>query len=537
MDLIWPSRLLTTFSQKQDDAEDKVDQLCELVKETLNQNDILAKRLATYESVTLIEQKAKTVQLNASYSKRIAGSLASSRQSIDEAHTQSDLDSLAVLEDDRYNDMVASGVEDSTVPTIQDNSYGFDFEGLLMDSRVYRRATLDNDDPFSVFSTAECTGTWSKLSGISLSEISNIAVLALPLYAKDVNNWEAYQLHQPGNEPAMSGAGTSTISHTSLEISRSIGSPKQWLRPFNLGRKYGNHLQATGRRIPQIFGSPLIHSTRCAKVLIIFIDDKSNVFELGSIPLVVAKTCTHLKSQGMKLWLMNNHTLWFVLMSLGSRADDAFVTKGQHARISDLENIFCKSPKYGRNIDWTGYTIYDAASLLLRYFRSLPEPIIPQRYYQRFVQLFRRCVNSEGNKGDLRMSAPVHTMTVDKIRSYIRQLPPLNRRLLLYVLDLLAFFAGDSKERGLARAKIISIFQPALLTLETVKMDTVEQRLATEAIEAMVESHAHFLPNLCQRLLGTAESRQNLKSLGYRGLVQLNEAVKVKDMFLRPGLL
>ncbi|KAM5350443.1 hypothetical protein ACJ41O_006948 [Fusarium nematophilum] len=69
--------------------------------------------------------------------------------------------------------------------------FEFGFEHDLKASRVYRRAKRDTMD-FSVRSSVARTHAWSIFSGISLSNISEISVLALPLYADDIANPQHY---------------------------------------------------------------------------------------------------------------------------------------------------------------------------------------------------------------------------------------------------------------------------------------------------------------------------------------------------------
>ncbi|CVL13456.1 hypothetical protein FPRO06_07790 [Fusarium proliferatum] len=70
--------------------------------------------------------------------------------------------------------------------------FEFDFEHDLKLSRVYRHAKRDTMD-FSARSSAAPTHAWSSLSGISLSDISHISVLALPLYVEDISNPQHYK--------------------------------------------------------------------------------------------------------------------------------------------------------------------------------------------------------------------------------------------------------------------------------------------------------------------------------------------------------
>jgi hypothetical protein len=64
----------------------------------------------------------------------------------------------------------------------------FAFEEELMTSRPYRGLTHDAQDPFSLMSSAGRTASWSMLSGLGLSEISHIAILAIPIYPDDLTD-------------------------------------------------------------------------------------------------------------------------------------------------------------------------------------------------------------------------------------------------------------------------------------------------------------------------------------------------------------
>ncbi|KAF5657241.1 hypothetical protein FCIRC_13334 [Fusarium circinatum] len=78
--------------------------------------------------------------------------------------------------------------------------FEFDFEQDLKLSRVYRLAKRDTMD-FSVHSSVARTHAWSTLSGVSLSDISHISVLALPLYVEDISNPQHYNFGQDTIQP------------------------------------------------------------------------------------------------------------------------------------------------------------------------------------------------------------------------------------------------------------------------------------------------------------------------------------------------
>jgi cell division control protein 24 len=67
----------------------------------------------------------------------------------------------------------------------------FDFENDLGASRVYRRAQRDTMD-FSFRSSIAHTNAWSVFSGLSLSDVSIISAIALPLYPEEIANAQHY---------------------------------------------------------------------------------------------------------------------------------------------------------------------------------------------------------------------------------------------------------------------------------------------------------------------------------------------------------
>jgi hypothetical protein len=60
-----------------------------------------------------------------------------------------------------------------------------EFEKILENTRVYRRAEINETDAsFTTSSTR--THAWSAFSGLSLVDISDISVIALPLFCEDL---------------------------------------------------------------------------------------------------------------------------------------------------------------------------------------------------------------------------------------------------------------------------------------------------------------------------------------------------------------
>jgi hypothetical protein len=128
-----------------------------------------------------------------------------------------------------------------------------------------------------------------------------------------------------------------------------------------MGSSYNNlDLDSNG-----IFGVPLEDSVKYASAAI-NIRDKNNQSAVGKIPILVANCAKFLKRDATK-------------------TEGIFRVSGSARRIKELQAILT-DPKqnFGKDLDWTPYTVHDAANILRRYLNHLPEPIIPLRFYEKF---------------------------------------------------------------------------------------------------------------------------------------------------------
>jgi hypothetical protein len=197
------------LSQLQVDAEDKVDRLCSLIEVILGQNPMLAQRLAAFETScedtqTITTQRPPPPEPPTTE----PGHLSISASGKDPP------DPMAELSD--------------FVQGVQRDARGFAFEELLMNSRAYRNAAHNNIDTFSVVSSAGRTASWSMLSGLSLSEMSNIAILAMPIYVSDISNKEAYFFEPAQHEPV--ATSTQDLGQSSPDQDEKKSSPRNGLK-------------------------------------------------------------------------------------------------------------------------------------------------------------------------------------------------------------------------------------------------------------------------------------------------------------------
>ncbi|KAG4437681.1 hypothetical protein IFR05_006843 [Cadophora sp. M221] len=110
------------------------------------------------------------------------------RRMVHSGHPQTGNDLESILSQETVRDATVTA---STNPTIHP-ALGYAFDEDLQSSWAYRRAKADATRPFSIASSTQLTQSWSILSGLSLSRISNIAVQALPIFETDIHNSNLY---------------------------------------------------------------------------------------------------------------------------------------------------------------------------------------------------------------------------------------------------------------------------------------------------------------------------------------------------------
>ncbi|RKP30840.1 RhoGAP-domain-containing protein [Metschnikowia bicuspidata] len=149
----------------------------------------------------------------------------------------------------------------------------------------------------------------------------------------------------------------------------------------------------------QYFGVPLQQAVKqaAAKISILGADSAplDDVLHYGRIPIVVAKCGVYLKRSGLNV-------------------EGIFRVAGSSKRIKELQIIFNTPPLFGKKLDWDGFTVHDAASVLRRYLNALPEPLIMLDLYEEFRDVLRikpRIIKylkfRAENLKDLRLETPV----------------------------------------------------------------------------------------------------------------------------------
>ena len=155
--------------------------------------------------------------------------------------------------------------------------------------------------------------------------------------------------------------------------------------------------------------------------------------------------------------------------------------------------------------------MHDAANVLRRYLNQLPEPIVPLDLYERFREPLRG--HTMQAVGDTEGPQLPDNFDVSKAivtyQQLITELPPLNRQLLLYILDLLAVFASKSDENRMNSQNLAAIFQPGMLSHPSHDMAPAEYRLSQDVLIFLIENQDHFLIGM----RGTAADEQTVQEV------------------------
>ncbi|RFU76964.1 hypothetical protein TARUN_5277 [Trichoderma arundinaceum] len=229
-------------------------------------------------------------------------------------------------------------------------------------------------------------------------------------------------------------------------------------------------------RGPGIFGVPLRQSITYANVAISLVDENGKSYIYGYVPIVVAKCGVFLKEKATGI-------------------EGIFRLSGSEKRIKELKTIFDSPDRYGKGLVWEGYTVHDAANVLRRYLNDLPEPVVPLDLYEKFRDPLRGATKQAvgDTEGPQFVENFDERAAIEKYQKLITELPPLNKQLLLYILDLLAVFAAKSDENRMNSQNLAAIFQPGMLSHPSHAMAPEEYRLNQCVIIFLIENQDHFL--------------------------------------------
>lgn len=137
---------------------------------------------------------------------------------------------------------------------------------------------------------------------------------------------------------------------------------------------------------------------------------------------------------------------------------------------------------------------------------------MPLDFYHQFrspLQPYATRTAVDGDAQPIDMTIEQHSGAVTAYQKLITELPPLNRQLLLYILDLLAVFASKSDMNRMTAANLAAIFQPGILSHPEHDMAPQEYRLSQDVLIFLIENQDHFLIGMS----GTAVDEKTQKDV------------------------
>lgn len=75
------------------------------------------------------------------------------------------------------------------------------------------------------------------------------------------------------------------------------------------------------------------------------------------------------------------------ILARGLRIEGLFRLSGAAIEVEKLQHEFDKPPTYGKYLNLKENDIHAITSLVKKYLRSLPDPVIPSAYHQLFLNL------------------------------------------------------------------------------------------------------------------------------------------------------
>lgn len=387
---------------------------------------------------------------------------------------------------------------------MQRNQFGFAFEEDLLASRVYRK-TLFSDSGESLVTSAARTTASSILSALSLTDVSNISVLAVPIYAHEISNSRRYTFGDFDPEPLENWGQRPTTRSVAA-----IPKPNKWdgfaSAVWRQRRKKISKPEISSKPEIHILGVSLYESIKFANVAISFTNVTGETYVYGYVPTFVGKIGVFLKEEGMfstrplpalefaaatTLLSIQRVRLGVDNFYLATDVEDIFCVSGSALRLQKLEAAFNEPPLYGKRFDWSGYTVHDAAAILLRYLLRLPESIIPVEMYEAFQDPLKP---HQGGPSTLPFC---QESSISEYQKQITLLPPLSRQLLLYLLDLLAVFASKAEINKMTSARLAAVFQPTILSPVEAGDGFIEEekslRLSQDVLVFLLENQDSFL--------------------------------------------
>ncbi|KAI7868938.1 Rho GTPase activation protein [Spinellus fusiger] len=239
---------------------------------------------------------------------------------------------------------------------------------------------------------------------------------------------------------------------------------KNWWKKLTLKKKNIPKTECV-----EVFGVSLKDSLERARAAIVYSENDSQTV-VGYVPIIVAKCGSFLKDQGLY-------------------TEGIFRMSGSAKRIGELQQLFNSPLDYGKQLDWKGYSVHDAANVLRRFLNYMPEPVIVHGLYDSFQDV----IDTKSSDSE-------------KIKAYqllLEQLPNHNQHLLFYLLDLMALFSQNAQYTKMDLFNLSAVFTPGILLSPEHEMNPTHYKASQRVVQFLIEHHASFkMSKQCNHNLG-----------------------------------
>lgn len=374
------------------------------------------------------------------------------------------------------------------------SQFGFAFEELFA-SCVYRKP-LSSDSCSSLVTSAARTKASSVLSALSLTDISNISILAIPIYADEISNQDRYTSEDLDWEPSNLLRWQTAVQSqkSALKANRWEGyanavARRRLAKDFGLGASQEPGLILRRRPnfpIQPVLGASLSEVIRIANVAMKIYNGEDKSFIYAYLPVYMAEIGEYLIEKGM---ICRPTTIYVLIEPVfddiltGKLVENIFCISGTESAVQNLQDSFTRPPRYGRGMHWRGYTVHDAASTMLRFLNWLPEPVIPLERYEAFQsplkQNFLDWKRTTESPTRLRCTH-IDGSIVDEYVQQMTLLPEVSRHLLLFLLDIFVVVVSHSESNKMTSSRIAQVFQPVILSLVKAGEYSIEKDTSSE---------------------------------------------------------
>ena len=179
------------------------------------------------------------------------------------------------------------------------HSRGLAFEEDLLASRVYRRP-LWNESGETLTTFTKRTAASSILSALSLTDVSNISIVAIPVYITDITNSQRYTfgaLNPCESESQQDPASTAINGALAASRWAPFASAVRHSRQKNVAKEAEERSTGEAPEI-RVLGVPLHESIKYAHVVLYSTNEDGEGDMYGYVPIFVAKPILFIKEHG-----------------------------------------------------------------------------------------------------------------------------------------------------------------------------------------------------------------------------------------------